>query len=319
MRFPRSAVALGLAAIVVLAACGSSSSSPSASGAASASARATARPATGAPTVEPSESAEPSRGAILSVSPDQLIFPDRLLICSDMPYPPMEFFDDAGTPTGVDIDIGTEIAARLGLEAVIVNSVFDTILAAVNGGKCDIIISSMNITRERLEQVDLITYFQAGQAFVVAVGNPENVHTQEDLCGMSIAAQTGTVEVDYLQGTGEYEGEGLSAACEAAGLEAIDIQTYQKDSDALLALQSGQVSAYFADSPVAGFYVAQHPDSFELSGLVLNPAKQGIAVPKEKPELKQQVQRVLGTMVRDGSYIEILEKYGVADGNVFDQ
>jgi polar amino acid transport system substrate-binding protein len=319
MRFPRSAVALGMAALVALAACGSSSSSPSASGAASASARASARPSTGAPSAEPSESAEPSTGAILSVSPDQLIFPDRLMICSDMPYPPMEFFDDAGEPTGVDIEIGSEIAARLGLEVVIVNSVFDTILAAVNGGKCDIIISSMSITAARKEQVDFITYFQAGQAFVVAVGNPENVHTQEDLCGKSIAAQTGTVEVDYLQGTGEYEGEGLSAACEAAGLEAIDIQTYQKDSDALLALQSGQVSAYFADSPVAGFYVAQHPDSFELSGLTLEVAKQGIAVPKEKPELKQQVQRALGTMVRDGSYIAILEKYGVADGNVFNQ
>ena len=319
MRFPRSAAALGMAALVVLAACGSSSSSPSASGGASASARASARPATSAPSAEPSESAEPSRGAILSVSPDQLIFPDRLLICSDMPKVPMEFFDEAGDPTGVDIDLGTEIANRLGLQVVIVNSVFDTILAAVNAGKCDIIMSSMPITRARQEQVDFITYFQAGQAFVVALGNPENVHTQEDLCGKSIAAQTATREVDYLEGTGDYEGQGLSAACEAAGLEPIDIQTYQKESDALLALQSGQVSAYFADSPVAGYYVAQHPDSFELSGLVLETAKQGIAVPKEKPELKQQVQRALGTMVRDGTYISILEEYGVADGNVFNQ
>ena len=317
MRFPRSVVALGLVAGLVAAACGSSSTSPSASGAAS------ARPSAGATTapssVEPSDSEEPTRTPLLSVSPDQLIFPDRLLICSDLPYPPMEFFDDAGAPTGADVDLGTEIAARLGLEAVIVNSVFDTILAAVNGGKCDIIMSSMNITAERKEQVDFITYFQAGQSFVVATGNPENIHTQEDLCGKSIAAQTGTVEVDYLQGTGEFEKKGLSAACESAGLDAIDIQTYQKDSDALLALQSGQVSAYFADSPVAGFYVAQHPDSFELSGLSLGVAKQGIAVPKEKPELKAQVQRALGTMVRDGTYIAILEQYGVADGNVFSQ
>ena len=159
---------------------------------------------------------------------------------------------------------------------VIVDSVFATIIDAVNAGKCDIVISSMTITAARKEQVDLITYFQAGQAFVVAVGNPENVHTQEDLCGKSVAAQTGTVEVDYLEGTGEYEGEGLSAACESAGLDPIDIQTYQKDTDAMLSLQSGQVSAYFVDFPVAGYNVAQHPDSFELSGLALEVVKQGI-------------------------------------------
>lgn len=317
MRFPRSVVALGLVVGLVAAACGSSSTSPSASGAASA--RPSAGAASAPPSAEPTESEEPTRAPILSVSPDQLIFPDRLLICSDLPYQPMRFFDDSGAPTGAEVDLGTEIAARLGLEAVIVNSVSDTIVAAVNAGKCDIIISTMAITAERKEQVDFITYFQAGQSFVVATGNPENIHTQEDLCGKSIAAQTGTVEVDHLQGTGEFEKKGLSAACESAGLDAIDIQTYQKDSDALLALQSGQVSAYFADSPVAGFYVAQHPDSFELSGLSLEVAKQGIAVPKEKPELKAQVQRALGTMVRDGTYIAILEKYGVADGNVFNQ
>ncbi|MBM4409426.1 MAG: ABC transporter substrate-binding protein, partial [Chloroflexi bacterium] len=308
--------ALGLVAVLGAGACGSSSTSPSASSGAS------SRPSAVASTpasVAPTASEEPTRAPILSVSPDQLIFPDRLLICSDLPYQPMRFFDDSGVPTGADVDLGTEIAARLGLEAVIVNSISETILAAVNAGKCDIIMSTMTITAERKEQVDFITYFQAGQSFVVATGNPENIHTQEDLCGKSIAAQTGTVEVDYLQGTGAYEKKGLSAACESAGLDAIDVQTYQKDSDALLALQSGQVSAYFADSPVAGFYVAQHPDSFELSGLSLGVAKQGIAVPKEKPELKAQVQRALGTMVRDGAYIAILEKYGVADGNVFNQ
>lgn len=316
MRLPRSVVALGLVVGLVAAACGSSSTSPSASAVAS------ARPsagATSAPTVAPTGSEEPTRAPLLSVSPDQLIFPDRLLICSDLPYQPMRFFDDSGAPTGAEVDLGTEIAARLGLQAVIVNSVSDTIIAAVNAGKCDIIMSTMTITAERKEQVDFITYFQAGQSFVVGTGNPEDIHTQEDLCGKSIAAQTGTVEVDYLQGTGAYEKNGLSAACQSAGLDAIDIQTYQKDSDALLALQSGQVSAYFADSPVAGYAVAQHPDSFELSGLTLDVAKMGIAVPKEKPELKAQVQRALGTMVRDGTYIAILEKYGVADGNVFNQ
>ena len=324
MRFPRSVAALGLAAIFIVAACGSSTSSPS--GSASGSPRAsgsggsgTPRPTTaaGATPVVTDSQAPTERTPIASVSPDQLIFADRLLICSDIPYPPMEFFDDEGNPIGFDIDMGREIAARLGLELVVVNSVFDSIISAVNGGKCDIILSSMNITADRKKQIDFITYFQAGQAFVVAKDNPENIHTQEDLCGKSVAAESGTTEVDYLQGTSDYEGQGLSAACEAAGLEPIDIQTFQKDSDALLALQGGQVSSYFADSPVAGFYVQQHPESFELSGLALDVIKQGIGVPKEKPDLQAQVRRALSSMVRDGTYLSLLEQWGLQDGNVF--
>lgn len=319
MRFPRSVVALGLAAVFVAAACGSSSSTASPSGAA-ASARPSNAATAVAPTVGPTDSEEPTRSPILSVSPDQLIFPDRLLICSDVrTEPPLAFFDEAGEPTGVDVEIGQEIAARLGLAPAIVNSISDTIIAAASSGKCDIIISAMTITNERKEVVDFITYFQSGHSFVVATANPENIHTQEDLCGKSIAALTDSAQAEYLQGTGTFEGKGLSAACESAGLDAIDIQTYQRDGDALLALQSAQVSAYFAGSPTAGYDAAQHPDSFELSGLTLDVVKQGIAVPKDRPELKAQVQRALGTMVRDGTYIAILEKYGVADGNVFNQ
>src|SRR6185503_1474683 len=101
MRFPRSVAVLGLVAIFVAAACGSSTASPS--GAASGSARpsggsGTPRPTTAGATPGVTDSEAPSRAPIASVPPDQLIFPDRLLICSDIPYPPMEFFDDDGNP-----------------------------------------------------------------------------------------------------------------------------------------------------------------------------------------------------------------------------
>ena len=140
----------------------------------------------------------------------------------------------------------------------------------------------------------MITYFQAGQSFLVAKGNPQNIKTQQDLCGKAIAAETGTTEVDYLNGTGDYEGQGLSSEqCTKAGKAKISVKTFEKDSDALLALQGGQVDAYFADSPVAGYYAIQHADAFELSGLTLGVAKEGISVAKDHPELRAAVQRAL--------------------------
>ena len=196
------------------------------------------------------------------------------------------------------------------------NSIFDTIIAAVNGGKCDIIISAQNINADRLKQVDMIPYFRAGQSFVVAKGNPEGIKATEDLCGKAVAAETGTTEVDFLQGTGDYKGQGLSAACATAGKKAIDVKTFAKDSDALLALQGGQVAAYFADSPVAGYYTVQHPEAFELSGLTLAVTKEGISVPQEKTALRDAIKLALDSMIADGKYVEILTKYGLQEGAI---
>ena len=246
----------------------------------------------------------------------QLVFADKLVICSDIPYPPQEFFDANANPIGSDIEIGQEIAKRLGVTPVIQNSVFDTIIAAVTAGKCDIIISAQNITTDRIKQVDMIPYFQAGQSFVVAAGNPTGIKVQDDLCGKKIAAETGTTEVDYLQGTGDYKGQGLSAACQKASLPVINVKSFGKDSDALLALQSGQVDAYFADSPVAGYYTVQHPDQFALSGLTLGVALEGISVPQDNTGLRDAVQQALVAMINDGTYLSILKKYGDDSGAI---
>src|SRR5574337_1697859 len=297
-----------LGAIFLATAC-SSGTSPTPSPAAS-SAAATTPAATSAASPSVPPTATPAPTPVASVPDSQLVFKGKLEICSDIPYPPQKFCDDQGNPIGSDIEIGQEIAKRLGLTATIENSVFDTIIAALTGGKCDIIISAQNITTDRAKQVDMIPFFQAGQSFVVAAGNPKNIKTQDDLCGKKIAAESGTTEADYVQGTGDYQGQGLSAACTKKGLAAITLKTFAKDSDALLALQSGQVDSYFADSPVAGYYTVQHPDQFALSGLTLGVALEGISVAKTNTGLRDAVQKALVSMIDDGTYMSILKKYG---------
>jgi polar amino acid transport system substrate-binding protein len=151
---------------------------------------------------------------------------------------------------------------------------------------------------------------------VVAVGNTKNIKVQNDLCGKTIGAESGTTEADYVQGTGDYKGQGLTAACTKAGLAAITLKQYEKDSDALLALQSGVVDAYFADSPVAGYYTVQHPDQFALSGLTLGVALEGISVAQTNKDLRDAVQKALVGMINDGTYLTILKKYGDDSGAI---
>ena len=189
----------------------------------------------------------------------------------------------------------------MGLKVQYVNSVFDTIIAAVTSGKCDIIISAQNITTDRSKQISQIPYFEAGQSMVAAKGNPQNINTTTDLCGKSAAAESGTTEADYLQGTGDYAGKGLTQACTAAGKQPINVVVTQKDTDALQQLQSGKVAVYFADSPVAAYYTVQHPDQFQVVGQVLEPIAEGIGVPCGQTDCTNAPLSPVGAGRPDGS------------------
>jgi polar amino acid transport system substrate-binding protein len=275
-----------------------------------------------APAATPTPTAAPTPA--VSVPADALAQKGHLLICSDIPYPPQEFFDDSGNPTGLDIEIGAEIANRLGLKVQVVNSVFDTIIAAASSGKCDIIISAQNITADRQKQVSMIPYFQAGQSFVVAKGNPNKISGPLDICGQSVAAESGTTEVDHINGTGDYQDKGLTQDCGKAGKKAPTAVITQKDSDALQQLQASKVVAYFTDAPVAAYYTVQHPDQFEVAGKPIDPIAEGISIPCGQKDctnapltpLGTAVKAALKSMMADGAYAKILAKWNLSDSAV---
>jgi Bacterial extracellular solute-binding proteins, family 3. len=86
---------------------------------------------TAAPVATPAPvvTAAPTQVVVATIPADQLVVTGHLTICSDIPYPPQEYFDKDGNPTGSDIDIGNEIANRVGLKMAVQNTVFDTIIA----------------------------------------------------------------------------------------------------------------------------------------------------------------------------------------------
>ncbi len=262
--------------------------------------------------------------AVVNVPDGAVSQKGKLLICTDFPYPPQEFYDENGVPQGSDVEIGIEIGNRMGLKAEFINSMFDTIIAAVNSGKCDIVISAQNITAERNKQVSMIPYFQAGQSFVGAKGNPKNIKEIADLCGQSVAAESGTTEANHLTGEADYKDKGLSDQCVKDGKQPINVIVTQKDSDALQQLQAGKVAAYFTDSPVAAYYTVEHPDQFQLVGPILEPAEEGISVPCGAEDctkaplspLGEAVKAALKSMMDDGTYTKILTKWNMTDGAV---
>ncbi len=265
----------------------------------------------------PAPSSGPKASQVATVPDDQLLFKGKLVVCSDMPYPPQEFFDAQGNPVGADIDMAKAIAARLGLTADIQNSVFDTIIAAVTGGKCDVIMSAMTITPDRQKQLDMIPYFMAGQAFLVTKGNPKAFKTLDDLCGKNIGAESGTTEAAYVKGTDAYAGKGLIKACTDKGKAAPTLKEYSKDSETVGALQASQIDIYFGDVPVVANYATEKAAQFEFAPIpALEGQVQGIALPKDKTGLRDAIVKALVASINDGSYLAILKQYKIDAGAI---
>ncbi|MGD0018082.1 MAG: transporter substrate-binding domain-containing protein [Candidatus Limnocylindrales bacterium] len=302
-----------VAAAIAVGACGSATPTPSPT-----------PPPTPTPVVtptpkpSPTPTPAPTQLVVASIPADQLVVAGRLTVCSNIGLPPQEFFDAKGKLTGSDVEIGNEIANRLGLELEMLNTPSTLIAAALAARHCDIAISGQLVTPSLLAKVDMIPYFHAGQAFLVAKGNPAGIKTVYDLCNKPVAVIKGTLEDNRLNGQGPYSrARGLIAMCQAARLVAVAVKTFSKDTDALAALAANKVAAYFTDSPVAGYDAMLQPDKFELApGLVLEDANEGIALARNRGEVYLAVKNALSSMIDDGTYLQILKKYGVETGAV---
>lgn len=120
----------------------------------------------------------------------------KLIIGSDFDYGVMEFFDSNGQPVGIDIDLGKEIAKRLGVQAEIKAFEWQDLFSVINDQEADIIISSVTITEERSERILFSApYFNGGQVIVAKADNSD-IKTKEDLKDKKIGVQTGTVSND---------------------------------------------------------------------------------------------------------------------------
>jgi polar amino acid transport system substrate-binding protein len=241
-------------------------------------------------------------------------------VASDIPYAPMEMFDENNKPTGFDYDLSQSIAQKLGVTISFNKQAWDSIIPSLQAGNHDIIMSGMNDTLERQATLDYVDYFKGGFAIVVAKGNPNKVATLLDLCGQPVTIQKATVQGDMLKA--------LTPQCVAAGKKAVVINEYPSDPEALNALRAGKGIADVMDAPIAA-YAAQTAGKgqyFELITDAANPngyepVFTGIGILKTNKELTAALQAAVQSLIDDGTYGKILAKwnlssFGVAEATI---
>lgn len=228
----------------------------------------------------------------------------EFVTCTDVPYPPAEYLE-GDKYVGYEIDLMNEVAKRLGTTAQYEKTLFDAIIPALQSKKCDAIISSMNVTEEREQQVAFVEYLEIGQSLMVATSTGKQVATLDDLSGTVVAVQVGTTLKDAL--------DAKSKELTSSGAKKIDVQTFPDAGAAAAALAAGKVDVFFADSPVVAEYVNKQPDQFAFAGEPIDPLPVGIALRKEDSALQEAVTDAVHAMYKDGAMKALLEKWKIAD------
>lgn len=236
--------------------------------------------------------------------PDPIQSSGTLRVATSLQWAPFAYADENGQATGIDIELMKLLAQKLGLKAEFSDMKFPSIVPGISTGRYDAGVDQIGITDERQKVVDLIPYFSSQYGLLIKKGAPRL--DVNKLCGHTLALTQGSAQVGMV--------EQLSAACKAAGQPEIGQTLYPSSADSYMAVANGRGEGFIAAQAVA-IYIAKQNGKLEAmpEGLDQPPSLAGIVVGKQAPALKQALRAALAEAVKDGSYKNILVKYGVPE------
>lgn len=237
-------------------------------------------------------------------------FPDGVLRVSvTQGAVPLAFFaDDNATVIGSETDIATLVADALGLDLELVVNDWSNWPLATQSGEVDATISNVTVTEERKQLFDFSSYRVDQLGWIVPADDDRSIDEAADIAGLTVGVSSGTNQEQILLA---WDQENV-----AAGLEPVTIDYYESYNDAVLALQSGRLGAYFGPNATAAYSAAVSPDDFRIAGTVNGgwPDTANIAVATAKGNgLAEAFTAALNHAIDDGSYEQVLERWGLGD------
>ena len=225
-----TALLLGTAMVLSLAACGGSASTAS-SEAASSEAASSEETSEAASSEAASESADAAELTTVTAG--------KLTMSTNAAFPPYEMTADDGSFEGIDIEVAAAIADKLGLELQVDDMDFDAALLAAQNGKSDMVMAGVTVTDERQKVMDFSDTYAEGIQSVI-VPEDSDIASVDDLAGKTIGTQRGTT--GYIYCTDDFGEDSVVA--------------YDNGLTAVQALNNGQVDAVVIDNAPAKEFVA---------------------------------------------------------------
>ena len=221
----------------------------------------------------------------------------KLTMATNAYFPPYEYYEGEDI-VGIDAEIAQAVADKLGLELVIEDTEFDSIIVGVQSGKYDIGCAGMTITDERLQSVNFTQPYATGIQSVIVPEDSEITDVDTLLAGdYIVGVQTGTTGDIYMT--------------DDIGEARVD--RYQKGNDAIVALTSGKVDAVVIDNEPAKAFVAAN-EGLKILDTAYAEEEYAMCLNKDNEELLNAINQALDELEKDGTIDAIVAKYIPAEG-----
>ena len=226
--------------------------------------------------------------------------PGTLNIGTYFVNPPFEYVS-GGQRIGFEVDLMNEVAARLSLKAVFVDTEWETILQQMQAGQYDCIVGGITITPERQRLLAWSTpYMTTTLSLVVDGRRSPKLRSMADFRNASVGVQAATTDYDIavrLQRKGE--------------IGSVKVYPFAHIQDAMVDLAAGRITAVMKVYPVAAWLARQTPGLVIAAQVPDDPQPLGIGFRHDQRELLAATNRVLADLQRDGSYARLAQKWGV--------
>lgn len=207
-------------------------------------------------------------------------------------YAPFTFHDSNGKLTGFDVDIAKKVAKRIGVKTEFVETKWDGMIAGLDSNRFDIVVNEVGITKERQQKYDFSSPYIVSKAVLIVRKDDNSIKKFSDLKGKK-SAQSLT--------------SNLAQIATANGADLVQVDGFNQAIDLL---NSKRVDATVNDS--LSFYdlIKQKPDTqLKVVATDKNADKDAIILKKNKKELLDAINKALGSMKADGTYLKISKKW----------
>lgn len=220
----------------------------------------------------------------------------KLRIGTEGTYAPFTYHDATGALVGFDVEIGREIAKRIGVEAEFVEGKWDGLIAGIDANRYDAVINQVGITEERQAKYDFSEPYIASKAVLIVRGDNTEITGFAGLAGKK-SAQTLTSNFATLA---------TDNGAELVGTDGFD--------QSIALVVDGRADATINDSLSFFDFKKQKPDvDVKIAATQENADYSGVLIRKGNPELLAAINEALAAIKADRTYEQISEKYFGAD------
>jgi ABC-type amino acid transport substrate-binding protein len=226
--------------------------------------------------------------------------PGTLRIGTYFVNPPFEYVSK-GARVGFEVDLMNEIARRLGLAPLFVNTQWETILREMEQGRYDCIVGGITITPNRERILAWSTpYMTTTLSLVVNRVKSPGIRGIADLRDASVGVQAATTDYDAAI-TMQKQGE----------IGSVKVYPFDRIEEAMADLEAGKIAAVMKVAPVAVWLAAKRPSLRIVAQVPNDPQPLGIGFAKKNSGMVMAMNQVIATMQQDGSLKRLKEKWNV--------